>query len=81
MLKKHLIAISIVSILVCSFSFAQKQVLYKQIDTVKLFVEIHFPEKMDATKKYPAMVFFFGGGWKNGNKHHFLNQAKYFSLL
>lgn len=59
--------------------FSQKQILYKQINSDKLFMEIYYPEKFDTTKKYPAMVFIFGGGWVNGNRYHFLNQAKYFS--
>ena len=58
---------------------AQKQVLYKQIDTTKLFLEIYNPPQFDNSKMYPAMVFFFGGGWIGGDKSHFLNHAKYFS--
>jgi acetyl esterase/lipase len=34
---------------------------------------------MDASKAYPAMVFFFGGGWIGGSRDYFLHQAKYFS--
>ena len=58
---------------------AQTEVLYKQIDSVKLFLEIHSPENLDVAKKHPAIVFFFGGGWKGGDRTHFLNHAKYFS--
>jgi len=58
---------------------AQKEVLYKQVDTTKLYLEVHSPPEMDSTKKYPAMVFFFGGGWKGGDRTHFLEHAKYFS--
>lgn len=79
MLKKHVIAPMVILILTCSPCFAQKQVLYKHIDTTRLFVELYFPPDFDAAKGYPAMVFFFGGGWKGGDRHHFLNQAKYFS--
>lgn len=58
---------------------AQKKLLYKQIDTTRLFVEIHAPENIEAKNKYPALVFFFGGGWKGGDRYHFLNHARYFS--
>lgn len=63
----------------CSFCFSQEQILYKQIDSTKLFMEVHYPEKIDTSKTYPAMVFFFGGGWKNGSRTHFINHANYFS--
>ncbi|MFH4969450.1 alpha/beta hydrolase [Gaetbulibacter sp. M240] len=62
--------------LVCS---AQEQYLYKQVDTTKLFVEVYSPKHKDSSKTYSALVFFFGGSWINGNRYHFLNQAKYFS--
>lgn len=58
---------------------AQRKLLYKQIDTTRLFVEIHTPENIKAKNKYPALVFFFGGGWKGGDRYHFLNHARYFS--
>lgn len=62
----------------CSCS-AQKQVLYKQVDSTKLYLEVHEPANMDSSKKYPAIIFFFGGGWTGGNRTHFLNHAKYFA--
>lgn len=61
---------------ICS---AQEQFLYKQIDTTKLYLEVYNPAHIDSSKTYPAMVFFFGGGWKSGNRYHFLNHANYFS--
>jgi len=68
-----------VSVLACSFSFAQKQIMYKQIDTTKLYMEIHYPEKIDIQKNYPSIVFFFGGGWNGGSIKQFEPHAKYFS--
>lgn len=62
-----------------AIAFAQKKVLYKQVDTTKLFLEIHTPEHLDSKRNYPAMVFFFGGGWKGGDRSHFINHAKYFA--
>lgn len=77
--RKHFITLLFVSIFTYSFCFAQKQILYKQIDTTKLYLEIYYPEKADNTQEYPAMVFFFGGGWKGGTRYHFVNHARYFS--
>jgi len=62
-----------------AMAFAQKEVLYKQVDTTKLFLEIHTPDQLDSTRNYPAMVFFFGGGWKGGDRSHFINHANYFA--
>lgn len=65
------------------FSFtglsAQNKVLYKQVDSTKLFLEVYVPLKMDSNKKYPAMVFFYGGGWIGGSTSQFIPQAKHFA--
>lgn len=61
------------------FGYSQERVLYKQIDSVNLFMDVYRPAKMDSTKKYPAMVFFFGGGWAKFNVDQFKPHAKYFS--
>jgi acetyl esterase/lipase len=64
----------------CVFeSQAQQEVLYKEIGTQKLFLEVHSPATMVSGIRYPAMVFFFGGGWNGGNRQHFINHAKYFA--
>jgi acetyl esterase/lipase len=62
-----------------SNSLAQETIIYKQVDTTQLTIEVHYPSNMDISKKYPGMVFFFGGGWKNGTLKHFEPHAKYFS--
>jgi acetyl esterase len=61
------------------FCVGQELVLYKQVDTTNLYLEVYAPDSMEENTIYPAIVFFFGGGWKGGNRHHFLNQAKYLS--
>lgn len=58
---------------------AQEEVLYKQIDSTKLYLEVHFPENYQMKKDLPAIVFFFGGGWNNGNRAQFRNHALYFA--
>lgn len=60
-------------------SKAQNEIIYKQIDTVQLYLEIYRPKTKKSDKPLPAIVFFFGGGWKTGDRTHFLNQAKYFA--
>lgn len=79
MSKKTFLFILLISISAYSICSAQNQVLYKQIDTTSLYIEIYNPDKMKTGKDYPAIVFFFGGGWKTGDRTHFLNHAKYFS--
>ncbi|MCF7567755.1 alpha/beta hydrolase [Sabulilitoribacter arenilitoris] len=65
--------------LTSSICSAQETILYKQIDTTKLFIDIYYPHKVEANKNYPAMIFFFGGGWIGGNKTQFTKHAEYFS--
>jgi len=62
-----------------SVSHAQEKTLYKQIDSTQLFLEVYYPENAEIGKNYPAMVFFFGGGWVSGERTQFLNHAKYFA--
>ncbi|MBU2904234.1 alpha/beta hydrolase [Arenibacter algicola] len=42
-------------------------------------MEVHYPPNMGSSKNYPAMVFFFGGGWVGGKRSQFLHQAQYFA--
>ncbi len=42
-------------------------------------MEVYTPEGLKSEDKAPAMVFFFGGGWKGGTRAHFEHHAKYFS--
>ena len=77
--KKNIFILLIISVVACSHVYSQEQILYKQIDTTRLFMEVIYPENVDSAKAYPAMVFFFGGGWIGGDRSQFLNHAKYFS--
>ena len=54
-------------------------VLYKQVDSTDLYLFIDYPPAYDASLSYPAMVFFFGGGWVGGTPDHFKKQAAYFA--
>ncbi|WP_439584953.1 alpha/beta hydrolase [Dyadobacter bucti] len=79
-LKKIILA----ALLMClaQFSIAQQDTIpairtYKKIDTLNLQLKIFKPVGFDASKKYPAIVFFFGGGWVGGNIGQFQKQAIY----
>ena len=77
--KNHFFTLIMFFLLTYSKGYSQDLVLFKQVDTTKLFIEILYPENMDSSKDYPSMVFFFGGGWVHGDRTHFLDQAKYFT--
>jgi len=59
--------------------YGQETILYKKIDTTSLYLETRTPEKLEEGRQYPALVFFFGGGWKGGNRYHFEHHAEYFA--
>lgn len=44
-------------------------------------LKLHFfmPPDAKASDKRPAILFFFGGGWKNGSFNQFIPQAEYFA--
>ncbi|MEL7585318.1 MAG: alpha/beta hydrolase fold domain-containing protein [Prolixibacteraceae bacterium] len=66
-------------------SFSQKtscfqdEVIYKQIDTVKLKMFIYKPVEFRKTVKYPTVVFFFGGGWVGGKIKQFDAFARHYA--
>ncbi len=59
-----------------------KTLIYKKVGDVNLILKVFSPDNAgkDLNKKYPAIVFFFGGGWQNGSVTQFEPQAKYFAL-
>ncbi len=58
--------------------FEPDQVMtYKQVGDRELKLDMFFPEGWDAADARPAAVFFFGGGWKNGDTRQFYPQAEY----
>lgn len=65
---------------VCAFSQTlNSEVVYKIVDTSNLKLEIIYPKIIDKDKQYPAIVFFFGGGWITGSINQFRKQANYLS--
>ena len=64
----------------CSiYGQGQDSLLYKQVDSTSLYLYMDYPPHFDDSKIYPAIVFFFGGGWIGGTPEHFTPQARYFS--
>lgn len=60
-------------------SFAQeknyKQYAYKKTENAELYLNIYYPPDFKANKSLPAILFFFGGGWINGDPGHFHPQC------
>jgi acetyl esterase len=59
-----------------SFDGARREV-YKTIGDVKLTLHIFEPEGHQATDQRPAIVFFFGGGWRSGSPRQFEEHCRY----
>lgn len=59
--------------------YSQKKVLYKEVDSTSLYMDIYFPDQIDSTKTYPGIIFFFGGGWSYANLDQFESHANYFA--
>ena len=51
--------------------------VYKTIGDVKLKIYIYEPKGHNAGAKRPAIVFFFGGGWRGGTPRQFLEHCRY----
>jgi acetyl esterase/lipase len=52
---------------------------YKKTAEGELTLHCFLPADWKATDKRPVIVFFFGGGWKNGAYTQFVPQAEYFA--
>jgi acetyl esterase/lipase len=52
---------------------------YKTIGETKLKLYIFTPKGHTSTNRCPAIVFFFGGGWKSGSPQQFEKQCQYFA--
>ncbi|MEX0678801.1 MAG: alpha/beta hydrolase [Pirellulales bacterium] len=50
---------------------------YKTAGDVKLNLYVYEPADLKAGEKRPAIVFFFGGGWRAGSPRQFLPHCKY----
>jgi acetyl esterase len=52
---------------------------YKQVSGDSLYLQVDYPPAYDTSLSYPAMVFFFGGGWNGGTTEQFAPHASYFA--
>lgn len=55
---------------------AYKTFTYKTVDTVDLVINVYYPPKYEKGQELPAIVFFFGGGWRIGDPSHFDPQCR-----
>ncbi|MCI0700730.1 MAG: alpha/beta hydrolase [Planctomycetia bacterium] len=53
--------------------------VYKKTTEGELTLHCFMPADWKATDKRPVIVFFFGGGWKNGSYTQFVPQSEYFA--
>lgn len=53
------------------------QVTYKIIDDIELKLWIYSSENIKSDERRPAIVFFFGGGWREGNPIQFAKHCEY----
>ena len=51
--------------------------VYKTTPQGDLEIQLQFPEGWTAEDRRPAVIFFFGGGWRGGNVRQFVRQATY----
>lgn len=51
--------------------------IFKTVEDVDLKLSIIYPDNFKKGKKYPAIVFFFGGGWNGGKVQQFEQQCHY----
>jgi len=61
------------------YSQSSDTISYKQLDSTVLNLVLNYPPGFNAEKSYPAIVFFFGGGWNGGSTDQFEAHANYFS--
>jgi len=77
-MKRLILTLVAVLILVSvGFSQTKKHILYKQIDQTSLYMDVIYPKDDQQKTPRPAIVFFFGGGWVEGNVDAFKYQAAY----
>jgi len=53
--------------------------VFKKVGDVELKLYVLAPPDQATSEARPAIVFFFGGGWKQGNVRQFQEQARYFA--
>lgn len=59
--------------------FSQDEIVYKQVDTVKLKLFVYKPLDFKETERYPTIIFFFGGGWRSESIKQFKDFAGHYA--
>ncbi len=54
-----------------------KQEIYRTVGDTELKLYLFDPKDHDAADSRPAVVFFFGGGWRNGSPGQFASQSRH----
>ncbi|MCG2588810.1 alpha/beta hydrolase [Rhodohalobacter sulfatireducens] len=77
----RLLTLLLLSILFCATgnddNAPDSIVSYKTIGETELKLHIFTPEGYETSDNRPAIVFFFGGGWKGGSPSQFYPQSRY----
>jgi acetyl esterase/lipase len=71
--------ILITLLLLTSIRAEAEGVIFKKTGTRELAFQVDKPPGWTAVDKRPAIVFFFGGGWKSGTPEEFRSQAEHFA--
>ncbi len=53
------------------------EVIYKRVKDAELKLRVFFPKGWTKQDRRPAIIFFFGGGWKGGTWDHFKSHSEY----
>lgn len=83
---KYLINLTLAVIFCCNLTLSGQgqefiQVSYKTVESKALKLNIYYPPEFDSLQNLPAILFFFGGGWVNGDPSHFHDQCVELSNL
>jgi len=80
MKKKCLLSLVIlISLASNGLTQTRKHILYKQIDSTALYIDVFYPKNIQPNSTYPTIIFFFGGGWSGGTVKQFEPYANYFA--
>ena len=79
MIRKIVLSLLVILISVTVIAQSSDSILYKRVDSTSLYLFVDYPPGFDRSQTYPALVFFFGGGWRGGTTDQFEPQARYFA--
>lgn len=80
MQKRIFISLGLLVCWLCNLiAQVQRDIIYKEIGNVKLKMVIYTPEQIHTSDTLPAIIFFFGGGWKIGNISQFQYYAQHYA--